>query len=396
MKGGLQRGKTLTPEALLAHVKALAGEIGPRGTGTAGEAQAARYVRARLEELGLPVEEQRFRAVADMNWFPISVALLGLASAALYPWSRWLAAALATLAAPLLWWTITHADSPLRFLLPQVESQNVIARITPRGEIGQRAVLLAHLDSNRCRLAWRAGKVKAIKLGTIATLVVYSLTGLLYLIGAASGFTWPYLASFPGVAYALAMLTVLLLELRRPHSPGANDNAAAVAVNLELATRLAQEPLKETEVWLAFTGAEEVDHRGVKVLLREYPELGDAYFIDLEGVGAGELRYLVEEGIISRYHPDGELALLAARVAARRPELKVSLARMAMVDEVQTLRRLGHRAICLAGRDPHTDSLPYWHTCDDLVENISAAALLRATEFIREMLQELDSRRIAR
>ncbi|MFQ6117735.1 MAG: hypothetical protein ACE5LQ_05645 [Candidatus Bipolaricaulia bacterium] len=38
-------------------MEALAGGIGPRGTGTLGEAQAARYVRKRLEGLGLPAEE---------------------------------------------------------------------------------------------------------------------------------------------------------------------------------------------------------------------------------------------------------------------------------------------------------------------------------------------------
>jgi hypothetical protein len=387
-----QRGGIRAPEALLAHVKALAGKIGPRGTGTTGEAQAARYVRERLQELGLPVEERRFRAVADMNWFPISAALFSLAGTALYPWSRWSAAVIATLAAPLLWWAIAYADSPLRFLLPKVLGRNVVACIAPEGRVVRRAVVLSHLDSNRCRLAWRAGRAKAIKRGSIATLSVYGLNGLLYLVGAASGLGWPYFASLPGAAYALATLIVLLVEMGQPYSPGANDNAASVAVNLELAALLAREPLNNTEVWLAFTGAEEVDHRGVKVLLKEHPELRGAYFIDLEGVGAGELCHLTEEGIIKRYRLDLELVRLAERVAGRRPDLQVRPAAMPMVDEVQTLRRLHCKAICLAGRDLVTGSLPHWHTCDDVVENISAEVLLRAAEFARELLQELDGR----
>ena len=66
---------------------------------------------------------------------------------------------------------------------------------------------------------------------------------------------------------------------------------------------------------------------------------------------------------------------------------------MMVVDEVQTLRRLGYRAICFAGRDAATDSLAYWHTSDDVVGNIDGDALVRAAEFVWAILQELDRRR---
>lgn len=380
-------------EALLAHVEALAREIGPRGTGTKGEAKAAHYVREQLQRLSLTVNEQRFLAVEDMNWFPISAALMALCGTMIYPWAswtRWLGALLAGLAAVLLWWAIVRADSPFWCLLPRVTSRNLVVRIAPTREARQRAVVLSHLDSNRCRLAWCAGKARTVKYGSIATLAVYSANGLLYLLGAATGWNWPYLASLPGSFYALATLIVLCAEMRRPCSPGANDNAASVAVNLGLATRLAIEPLERTEVFLAFTGAEEVDHRGLKVLLREHAELREALFIDLEGVGEGELCYLMKEGLIKHYRPDPGLAALAKETAKRRSDLKVKPGAMLVVDEVQTLRRLGYRAICLAGRDSQTDSLPYWHTCEDTLEHVSAVALGRAAEFVWEMLQEID------
>jgi len=380
-------------EALLTHVETLAREIGPRGTGTKGEAQAAHYVREQLQKLGLAANEQRFLAVGDMNWFPISAALLALCGTMIYPWAgwtRWLGALLAGLAAVLLWWAIVRADSPIRFLLPRVPSRNIVARIAPKREARRRAVVLSHLDSNRCRLAWCAGKAKTIKYGSIATLAVYSANGLLYLLGTATGWHWPYLASFPGAFYILATLIVLLAEMRRPYSPGANDNAASVAVNLGLAERLTKDPLEKTEVFLAFTGAEEVDHRGLKVLLKEHTEFREALFIDLEGVGGGDLCYLTKEGLIKHYRPDPGLLKLAEETAKRRSDLQVGSTEMLVVDEVQTLRRLGYRAICLAGRDSQTDSLPYWHTCEDTLEHVSAAALGRAAEFAWEMLQEID------
>ncbi|GAI50127.1 unnamed protein product, partial [marine sediment metagenome] len=84
------------------------------------------------------------------------------------------------------------------------------------------------------------------------------------------------------------------------------------------------------------------------------------------------------------------LLKLAEETAKRRSDLQVGSTEMLVVDEVQTLRRLGYRAICLAGRDSQTDSLPRWHTCEDTVEHVSAAALGRAAEFAWEMLQEID------
>lgn len=382
-------------ELLLADARALAEKIGPRGTGTQAEAQAAQYVHRRLGKLGCGVDVQRFRAVCDMNWFPISAAIFILMGTLIYPWtgwSKWLAAVFAFCAAPLLWWAITRADSPLWFLLPKVWSQNVLTRFSPKESVKQRVVVLSHLDSNRCRLAWRAGKTKINRNGAIATLFMYALNGGLYFLGAISGFAWPYWASLPGVVFALAMLLILSAEMRRPYSPGANDNAAAVAVNLSLAARLAEEPLGETEVLLAFTGAEEVDHRGLKYLLKRYRELDGAFFLDLEGVGGGELCYLTHQGLLKPYRPDPRLSELAERVATKRPRLGFKPARMLIVDEVQTLRRLGYRALCLAGRDAATGSLPYWHTAADVVENINTDALVRAAEFVWTMVKELDRR----
>jgi len=385
-----------SPSQLLAHAVCLAGRIGPRGTGTVAEIQAADYIRDQLGALDCPFEEQRFRAVADMNWFPVAAVIFNLLGALIYPWSgltRWVAALFAGWASLLLWWALTRADSPIRFVLPHVHSQNVIACFASQEELRQRVVVLSHLDSNRCRFAWRAGKTTTIRFGSLATLGVYTLSTTLYLIGAATGSSWPYFAGLPGVIYGIATLGILLAELRLPYSPGANDNASAVAVNLGIASKLAQEPLLSTEVWLAFTGAEEVDHRGLKRLLKGHQELSDAYFLDLEGVGAGELCYLTQEGLLKPYRPDSTLLQLAQRVANRHPELAFKAARMMIVDEVQTLRRLGYRAICFAGRDVATGSLAYWHTSDDMVKNIHGHALVRAAEFVWAMLKEIDRRR---
>jgi Zn-dependent M28 family amino/carboxypeptidase len=164
-----------------------------------------------------------------------------------------------------------------------------------------------------------------------------------------------------------------------------------VAVALEVGTRLASQPLAHTQVWLAFTGAEETDHAGLYALLHEHDsELRQAAFLGLEGLGSGELVYLTRQGLCAHYTPDADLLALAAGVAAHRPELGARAAQMTGEDEVGTLRRFGYRALCIAGRDPATGTLPHWHRADDTADTISGEFQEQAADFVLALLKAID------
>ncbi len=387
---------------MLADVRELAGTIGPRGTGTAGERAAAGFVAARLTALGLPVTRSAFRSTASQNAFPLASALLVLAATALYPrgraW-RWAAAAPALAAAPLLWRAIRTSTNPLRPLLPKVTSGNVVARIAPREQAARRVVLLAHLDSNRARVAWQSGGVRWLEPMTRVTLAMLALPGALYAAGAAVGSVsrgsrvparlWA--VSLLPAAYAAGMVATLVRDELTPFSPGAHDNAASVAVALATARSLAERPLRATEVVLAFTGAEETDHAGLYALLREDPgAMREAAFIGLEGLGSGRLAYLTRQGLCDHVRPEPGLLHLAERAAARRPELGAEPWELTEEDEVTTLRRRGFRALCLAGCDPVTRTLPRWHRTDDTADSVSPGFMERAASFVRALLEEID------
>ncbi|MCJ7622600.1 MAG: M28 family metallopeptidase [Anaerolineaceae bacterium] len=383
-------------KAIFSHVEALAGDIGPRGTGTRGEAQAADYVADILASLGLPIEWQEFQAVGSQNAFPLAIDFMALLGVIIYPLggvvTRWVAAGL-TLAAPLLLWqTIRTSSSLLRPLLPKVGSRSVITHIEPHNERQQHTVILAHLDTNRCRLAWQAATVRYLEPLAYLTLGVLASLGLIYLCGALledPGWLWQ--ASLLSAGYVLGTIITLWRDDRTPYSPGAHDNAASVAVALELAARLTANPLTKTEVWFAFTGAEETDHAGLYSLLNTYQTpLQDACFIGLEGVGSGDIVYLTKQGLCAHYYPEPVLLALAERAAARRADLGVRAAQMTMEDEVGTLRRRGYRAICIAGRDPATRTLPHWHRPDDTPDTVSPEVLDTAVEYLMAFLGEID------
>lgn len=381
---------------LLDDVQHLAGTIGPRGTGTPGEAAAAEYVVQRLADLGLPVKRRTFLAVASQNAFPLAIALVALLAVIVYPLggalTRWTAAALALLTPFLLWQAIVHSDSLLAPLLPHVTSRNVVTRLEPQGELRRRAVVLAHLDTNRCRLIWQSSTVRRLEPLTWLTLAILILLGTLYLAGALlGGPAWIWWLSLLPAGYQLGSLVTLWRDERTPFSPGAHDNAASVAVALGLGERLAAQPLQNTQVWLAFTGAEETDHAGLKTLLRDHDSaLRGAAFIDMEGVGSGEIVYLTRQGLCLHYRPSPDLLALAEKVAGCRPDLDVHAAQMTVEDEVRTLREGGYRAICIAGRDPQTGTLPRWHRPDDTADTVSAQTLEQAAGFVMAMLQALD------
>jgi hypothetical protein len=384
---------------MISDVRTLAGEIGPRGTGTLSEKAAANHVAGRLVQLGLLPERQEFRAVSSQNAFPLSICLLALASVLLYPLGpaaiRWVAAVLALSAAPMLWQTMRNSTNPLHFLLPKVASRNVVARIEQRGRLSERVVLLAHLDTTRCRLAWQSGAARSLEPLTYLTLAILAALGLLYLAGAlmpgiGAGSLW--LASLFPAAYVLGMVVVLLKDDRTEFSCGAHDNAASVAVALEIGRRLASARLESTQVWLAFTGAEETDHAGLYALLERHANvLRRAAFIVLEGLGSGELVYLTRQGLCSHYRPHPDLLAAASKTAARLPELSARPAEMIGEDETGTLRRKGYRAICIAGRDALSGTLPHWHQPDDTIDTVSTAFMEHAADFVMGILRELDS-----
>ncbi len=118
-----------------------------------------------------------------------------------------------------------------------------------------------------------------------------------------------------------------------PESPGAVDNAAGVAIVLELARKLHAEPPTQS-VMLAFTAAEEVGLAGAEALAAEYADrISFAIALDLIGgdgdlvvngagmlIGAAEMRWLADAAkragvaidipvahrVVSRWWPQAE------------------------------------------------------------------------------------------
>ncbi|NIO70938.1 MAG: hypothetical protein GTN71_18365, partial [Anaerolineae bacterium] len=118
----------------MAHIHYLTEVIGPRGSTTAEERQAAEYAQGVLHGLGIEdVRVEEFESACSA-WRPYAVcALLALLAVAIYPLAgRVSALAAALLSALAFYWAyreLNFGDNPIRRLLPKGKSQNVMGII---------------------------------------------------------------------------------------------------------------------------------------------------------------------------------------------------------------------------------------------------------------------------
>ncbi len=389
--------ESLSAKTLMTHVRALADDIGPRPAGHPAEAQARAYIRRALAEVGISEVETLPFAVPDTWGYallaPALAALGGNLLGATGRLGRLGGALTSLLGAYALWRAEGGHRQPFFFLYPTRESATLIGRIPPSDEPRRKLVLIGHTDSNKHRLMF-APITKRFLLGiTTSATALAILNGLAQLavaVGLGKAANRITRASRWGL---IASALLALVDEGGGFIDGANDNASAVACLLGLGAHLKQRPLKHTEIWLAFTGAEEVGCLGMHALLDRYgSELTDAWFLDLEMVGAGEIAYVTRHSGLSffnTYDPDAESLAWAERTAQNHPELGVSGRAMVISEEVGSLRGRGYRGLCLVGVGDG-GWLANWHQYRDNTDNIEPASLERAARFAWAMVQTLD------
>jgi hypothetical protein len=383
----------LNGDRLMSYVRALADEIGPRPAGHPQEELAREYVRRVLAEHGLAPEDiESIPFPTPDTWgymttLPTLLTLMTNLPGRTGLLNRLTGGAIGVLSAVALWLGIGGQRQPLAFLTPRRPSATLVARLPARGEKRQTVVLVGHVDSNKQRVLFAPPVKRLLRWSGTASIAVVALNAVAQLLGLEKLRRLTILGLF-------GSLGILLADEVQDFVDGANDNASAVACLLGLGARLLAEPLEHTEVWLAFTGAEEVGDVGMHALLDAHGEaLRDAYFLDYEMVGAGQLAYVSDHGLsaFNRYRPDAESVAWVEETARRFPEFGVTGQPMVIVEEVGSLRGRGFKGLCLAGVG-QDGWLVNWHRYSDHSGNIEPAALEKAARFGSAMLQTLDGK----
>jgi len=391
-----QRGREKSLERRLRafHWVRMLAELPGRLAGSEGERAGALRIQEELHEIGF--EEVRTEAVASrprVGW----VLGLHMGLAAL---GCWLGGAPGVLMAGLAAWSFRREFRGGRPLLsrwlPAPESVNVVGRAgaeRPR----QRVVLSAHIDVAQAgwifseeSANWFAGRAQARVDGAGPPPGPHALPEWLVLAAAALA-----LASWLGAGGLLVGLVRFLLgaglavgagltlqwAAARP-SPGANDNASAVAAMLTCGEQLLASLPEDTELWVVGTGAEEVGCCGMTAFCREHADWprDASFFVNFECVGGGALHWVRSEGTLVKTVFPPLLTELARRVAASGAFGELTPVDLMAATDGHVPARLGFASVSLIALE--ANGVPrHYHREGDTPEALDMDTVVRAADF---------------
>jgi hypothetical protein len=380
--------------AIVEHLQAI-----DRLPASEGERRAAEWIRARLAEHGLAARIEEEPATGSFT-IPVALMCAAGALAGLSRGARPLAALAGLAAAAGIADDVAAGPHLFRRLLPRRTTCNVVAEAGDP-EAAETIVFVAHHDAARGGLVFHPGPSHWVadafpewyaRQETSPRLMQLVVAGPA-LAGAGA------LLGLRGVRRAgglLALASALAVGeiATRSVVPGANDNLAAVAVLLELARLLREQPPEGLRVLLLSTGSEESSMEGMRgfvarhagALARERTR-----FVVLECIGGPEAIVLEGEGMLRGhdYTPAVRDWLAECGERAGRP-LRRGLRTGFATDGLISLKA-GYPTGVLAAIDEYKMA-PNYHSQRDVAANLSLDTVTACAEICLEAVRSLSRR----
>jgi hypothetical protein len=339
-----------------------------RPSASGGERRAAEWIRGELEALGVPARVEEEPAVGSMA---IPLALLSAAGVLAALGGRRLAP-LGLLAAAGIVDDVSGGPQVFRRLLRHRTTYNVVGEAGDPGA-QETLVFVAHHDAAQGGLIYRPELTRLVA-DTFPGWYAKQTTSPQMLRLVAAG---PALAAIPrlrklGLVLSAGSLLAFGDIATRTVVPGANDNLTAVAVLLELARLLREQPVEGARVLLVSTGSEESFMEGMRAWVRRHgPSLDRerTRVIVLETLGSPELILLEGEGMIWMTDYDLEVRDF---IAAAAQDAGVPLRRglkLGFATDALSALRAGFRTATLASCDEYKMPANY-HSQRDIPRNV--------------------------
>jgi hypothetical protein len=388
------REKSLERQIRAFHWIRLLAEIPSRFAGSPAEREAASRIEGWMRDLG--VEDVQRQVVPSRPTAGLVLALhLGLCAFACLLGGGF-GALLAGLAAVSVRAELRRGVCLLSRALPCPDSLNVVGRAGAQHP-GQRVVLSAHIDSAQAgwlftrpvadffaRRASRRAAHAPLPLGpnALPEAAVLAAAGLLLAIWlGADGFAVGAARLLLGLALAAGCAATLQWALA-PASPGANDNASAVAAMLTCAEQLLAQLPEDVELWIVGTGAEEVGCRGMHAFVSAHSDWpsDSTYFVNFECVGGGSLHWVRSEGTLAKSGFPPTLVELARRVAASGVFGEVTPVDLLAGTDGHVPADRGFPSLSLISLEQ--GGVPrHYHRVEDVPEAVDLPTVIRAADF---------------
>lgn len=378
-----------------------------RLAGTDAERRAANRLAGRLRENGRRAEVEPTYIHPQYALVHAVHCLLGFAGSLAAIEVPALGFGLVLAAATSMYLDLNYRLYVVRSLFFRRASQNVVsAGRNPRAPAT--LVVCAHLDAGRGGAVFAPSRAKRYAqlskrypwLGPLRVLF-WSLAALLPLLGARmagveSG-ALSVLQLFPTLVLLIGIFALTEIHLSDV-IPGANDNASGVATAISLTGELDAEPPDNLDVWIVLDGGDETLQEGMRAFVRSRRKQLDrslTFFLAIDSVGRGDVRYETAAGWVVSYAMDRRLTELAAAIAesdagaGADKRFRAEPLRRGTAGESMPPRIAGYRAIGITCRD-RNGYTPDSHLPTDRPEAIDTNSLDRAHEFALELVRRLD------
>ncbi|MGI8461083.1 MAG: M28 family peptidase [Solirubrobacterales bacterium] len=377
-----------------------------RLAGTDAERRAAADIARRLEGLGRQTEIEP--TYVHPQWPLVQalhclLALAGSLAALEYPPIGF---AIVLLSALSMYLDLNARFYLLRRLFFRRASQNVVSRGRGSGR-GGTLVLCANYDAGRSGSAygrgWCGAGARVARLFPApfspARLVFWSVAVLLPLIGlrmAGVEDNWISILQLPPTLVRVVAIFLLIDIQLSPVAAGANANASGVATVLALTEELAEEPPAELDIWVVLGGAGGALNTGMREFVRSHRDELDresTWFLSLDAVGEGAVRFEVSQGPIVSYGMASRLTELGAAIAeadAERDEPAASPLKSGYASGSLSAVLARYPATTITCLPPGAATPPRANTLADTPGELDPDSLERAHRFALELVRALD------
>jgi hypothetical protein len=380
---------SMRPEHIIERLASPQGRL----PGSEQDRRALGMLAAELESMGRSAEVEEVRVRPAWHLTFAILAALAAAGTVVSTISGPAGALILLVAAAAMYGDLAIGFHTFRLVTPPRRTANV-SSIERKERPAARVIITAHHDAGRTGLLYARPRLRRPRRPRRATLTspLHFLfwSTMVALVAAIARLAVDDAGALTALQFALAVIfltyVVLLIDTAAAApSPGASDNAAGVAAALEVARRLAADPLELVETWVVLPGAGDVGALGMRAWLEEH---GGSlrglptYFVNVKGAGNGRVCHLAGEGNATLVRNDERLARLAERAGSERHVWRVATDASAAASH-------GYAAITIACLDDH-GRIPNSHRPGDTPENVDPAAVEAATATVERLVRFVD------
>ncbi|MFX1298629.1 MAG: M28 family peptidase, partial [Promethearchaeota archaeon] len=180
----------------------------------------------------------------------------------------------------------------------------------------------------------------------------------------------------------------------------ANDNLAASAISAAIGKYLSKNRPRNIEVWVGSQGSEEVGDQGARAFVKKYGKekglLDNAYAVVLDACGEGSEIFLIHKDTM--HHATYSMEIIEriqkahAMLKKEKPDIiDIDVGRIPLgSSDACRYIHAGYKAATIIVRDAALKKPRYWHSVEDIPENLDKGVLHTILEICLNFVEIVD------